>query len=359
MKKKSWLSKVMITLAILCFLLGITGFIMLQYINFMPQPVMPAQTFCKKGTPTFSKKQKKLRVLSWNIQYGASRNYHFFYNGGKDVIVAQKHVNETLRQIAEVIRKQNPDVILWQELDAHSKRTNFTQQLDVLWNALSYGCRSDTTYHRSKFVPTPSFSNAMGAVDMRLAIFSKYKLTQGTRYALPMLKENYIRRAFNLKRAVHEVHMPFAEGGQIGFLNTHFSAFSHGDGTMMKQTKKLIQLIEQNEKKGNSWIAGGDLNLLAPGIDRSKIVGADTYYPEKENPLKLLFKRYKSALSLEKYNQDPKKYNTYLPPSYKQADRWIDHIFHSKDLRVETYFVAPMPLMTSDHLPIVIDFAIQ
>ncbi|TNE50863.1 MAG: hypothetical protein EP343_06850 [Deltaproteobacteria bacterium] len=355
---KSWFSVVMITLAIALLVLAIGAFALIRGFNYFPGPQEAAELVCndKKAQP-LSIKAGPLRVLSWNIQYSASRNYHFFYDGGKAVSPSKKDVEATIANIVKAVKKYNPDIILWQEVDRNSARTHQIDQLKKLLEGQSYPCWASTPYHRSVYVPTPSHQH-MKRVDMHLAVFSRYPIKRATRHALPMLKESFLRRAFNLKRAVLEVEIPLKEGGSLTLLDTHFSAFSFGDGTMAKQVKKLSSLMEAADKAGNPWIASGDLNLVAPGFDPQKSLPKKeaSYYPAKDkNPIKALYDKWTPALSPAEYNKSPNQYNTYVMYGKKQPDRWIDHTFVNSKTKVLKYKVLQEFVNISDHMPVYLE----
>ena len=78
---------------------------------------------------------KRIRTLVWNVQYAGGRDRHFFYDGGDDVSVTEGEVRDTLQGIAEVIRRVDTDIILWQEIDRGSRRTGFIGQNQALLDA--------------------------------------------------------------------------------------------------------------------------------------------------------------------------------------------------------------------------------
>ncbi len=329
------------------------GYFLIRYLNYFPADKENVIIVCKQ--PPKLKKGMKLRLLSWNIQYGASRKYHFFYDGGKAVYSTKKDVEKTLKAISDVIKEVKPDVILWQEVDRHSRRTSFIDEAKWLLKAHpEFKCWTSTPYHKSSYIPAPSHQH-LKQVQMDLTVFSKYSIRQATRHALPMLKESFLRRAFNLKRAVFEVHLPVEKSTDLVLLDTHLSAFSFGDGTLDKQVAKLLQLGMQLEKQGFPWVLSGDFNLLPPG-DNPERLGKDAqYYSEKHNPIEILYKTFTPALTIEQYDKNRSKYNTYLPFGAKKTDRWIDHTFVGQKVKVLNYQPLQKYSNISDHLPIVID----
>ena len=351
----------LIGLAVLLLVLGVGGFLLIRTMNYFPGPKEPAelQTDTKKAT-TLSIKKGKLRILCWNIQYSGSRNYHFFYDGGKAVHVAKKDVEATIDSINGVVKKYNPDIILWQEIDRDSARTHRIDQLKRFLKANPYPSWAAAPYHKSAYVPHPSHKH-MKRVNMQLAVFSRYTIKRATRHALPQLNESFLRKAFNLKRAVLEVEIPLKEGGSLILFDTHLSAFSFNDGTMVRQIKKIAELTQAAEKSGSPWLIAGDFNLLPPGFDRQKLGKQEAaYYPDaKDNPIATLFKTWTPGIAPADYNKSPETYNTYLPPKAKKADRWIDHVFVGTKTKVVKYEVLSQYGPISDHLPILIEIEIK
>ena len=84
------------------------------------RPMEPA----REPSPRFDPSRKKLKVLSWNIQFAASTKHNFFYEGGTAVSVpSADDVHATLDTIAATIQKEDPDIVLLQEVDRGARRT--------------------------------------------------------------------------------------------------------------------------------------------------------------------------------------------------------------------------------------------
>lgn len=358
---KTWITYLLIGLFVLILVLIVGGWLLIRLLNYFPKEQMPAELHCPPQSPAIASvsAQKPLRILSWNIQFGASRKYHFFYDGGKAVVPARSDVEDTLKAIAKVIDTHQPDIILWQEIDRDSHRTYRIDQLQRLWRQPPYQCWAATPYHKSVYVPHPAHQH-LQRVNMQLTVFSRYQIKQATRHALPQLHESFLRRAFNLKRAVLAVEIPIAGKSPLVIFNTHFSAFSFGDGTMPKQVAKYMQLIQEAEKAKMPWLAAGDLNLLPPGDSPQRLGEEAKYYPsDQDNPLKLMFDKWRSPITPAEYHKNPQPYNTYLPFGSAKADRWIDHLFVSNSVQITRYEVLHQYSDISDHLPILFEIHIK
>jgi endonuclease/exonuclease/phosphatase family metal-dependent hydrolase len=314
-----------------------------------PEDVEPAELVCPADTPP-APRNTALKVLVWNIQYAAGRQHHFFYDGGTEVSVPAEDVVLTLDRIAEVVRKHDPDIILWQEVDRGSARTGRVDQVMELLARTPYPCHASTPYHRVGYVPHPSHDH-MGKVDMHLTVFSRHKLTEATRIQLPLLVEPWWRQMFNLRRALLDVRVQVEGGGELRLFNTHLSAFSKGDGSLDQQMAVLDEHLGAAEGERIPWLLGGDLNSLPPGDDAARLGPDAIYYAEKVPPVQRLFDRYRPAIPAVQLMAEPRRWRTYQPFASAQPDRVLDYVFASRVTRVGNVEVV-QALNVSDHLPI-------
>ncbi|MDY0000482.1 MAG: endonuclease/exonuclease/phosphatase family protein [Polyangia bacterium] len=302
---------------------------------------------------------ERFRLMSWNIQFGASRRYHFFYDGGPDVHAEWEVVQRTLDAQREMIFRAAPDILLLQEVDRDSARTSRIDQLPRLIDGLSFASWASTPYHRSRFVPVP-LGRAIGRVDMHLATASRYEMTWARRRALPLLAEPLWRRAFNLKRAVLETAIQVEGLAQpLLVLNTHLSAFSRGDGTMARQVAAIMERLAFLDARGIPWVLAGDLNLLPPGDSPARLGAEAGYYADRENPILPLYSRYQSGVPAEEEARSPARFYTYLPFGAKVPDRRLDYVFVSDRLDLHGLRVMRDSSPSSDHLPLLLVASIK
>jgi endonuclease/exonuclease/phosphatase family metal-dependent hydrolase len=292
---------------------------------------------------------RSFTVVCWNIQFCGSRRYRFFYDGGRQVSVPRDVVEETAAKVGEAIARYDADFVLLQEVDRHSRRTAYVDQMPLLLAKTQHPTWTSTPYHRNRYVPHPSFER-MGRVDMHLAVLSRWKIASARRIPLPLLAESRARRLFNLRRAILDVRVPRGEGS-LALLDTHLSAFSRGDGTLDRQVTALQGAIAGIS---GSWILGGDMNALAPGDDPQRLPDPDEY-PEAVSPIAPLL-AWPSTWDAAKYAADPKPYYSYLPFGAAAADRTLDWVFHS-GTRLLSWEIPSDIDELSDHRPIVARFS--
>jgi endonuclease/exonuclease/phosphatase family metal-dependent hydrolase len=307
--------------------------------------------FCRADVP-LARAGEPLRVLVWNIQYGASTKHHFFYDGGQAVAVPAVDVAWTLDQIVEMVRALDPDLVLWQEVDRGSARTGGVDQLAILSERLGHGCRASATYHRVPYVPHPSHAH-LGRVDMQLAVTGRVRLAEARRHQLALLVEPWWRRVFNLRRAALEVEVPTVGGPTLTLIDTHLSAFSFGDGSLPRQVAQLEALVDAAVARGDAVVLAGDLNSLPPGDDPARLPERDrALYADGASPVAGLYARLTPALGLDAIAADPARTYTYVPFG-GAPDRMIDHAFVAGPVRAADFRVIQDRLDVSDHLPLV------
>ncbi len=336
------------------------GALLVRCLNYFPKKLEKGPVWCT-GTKATLRPGQRFSVLSWNLQFGAGRSYHFFYDGGKAVHASRDKVEQTLGDISGLLTTHRPDVLLLQEVDRDSARTARIDELARLRRLGHWACWTSAPYHRSRYVPAP-FGNALGRVDMHLATASRYRISWSRRHALPQLNEWFGRRAFNLKRAILETAVDLAGSPRpLVLLNTHLSAFSYGDGTLERQVDVIRKRLDQLDARGFPWILAGDFNMLPPGesVHRLGLGDEAKYYAEADSPLSRLAGRHRLAVSPEAYRKDPSRYFTYIKYGAKKPDRRIDYIFVSKQIQVHEIRVLHQPRYSSDHLPLLLTASVK
>lgn len=315
-----------------------------------PKPVQAADLTCPASTPTLQSGQD-IKVMTWNVQYLAGRGYVFYYDtvkgDGPDKRPTPESIARTLKEVQAVIRAENPDVLLLQEVDRDSARTDYQDQLKLIQDGLNgaYPCAAAAYYHRATFVPHPKI---MGKVGLSLAILSKTRIETATRYQLPRICGDPITVAFNLKRAVLGVTLPVQGGSPLSAFSTHLDAFAQGCDTMRQQTQYIHDLLG---KTPAPWIIGGDFNLIATRAAYNRLSDAEKTYFNPDTELKVLTDAYQSFPTLAQIDSNDPRYYTYYAndPTVGKADRTIDYLFYSAGLKRHDEHVRQDDPKISDH----------
>ena len=235
---------------------GLLGF--LTFTEYKPADVEALEVEAHSGAENIS--ANRISVLSWNIGYaGLGKEQDFFMDGGtKARPDSRETVGGYLKGIATEIEKADADVVILQEVDVDSSRTFGINETEPLArrtsvHALNYSC---------PFVPIPW--PPMGKVNSGLFTTTNYAITDAERVALPCPFAWPLSTA-NLKRCLLVTRLPVANReAELVLVNLHLEAYDDGEGKIA-QTKQLMSLLDEEYKKGNYVIAGGDFNQIFPG----------------------------------------------------------------------------------------------
>jgi len=204
-----------------------------------------------------------MNILSWNIGYaGLGDDMDFFYDGGTRVRDTRQRTLINLDSIHTFLKRNAlQSFFLIQEIDLHSKRSYYINELDTL--TLPGMATNLALNYVVKFVPIPPL-DPMGSVNSGVWSMSRYMPESSTRYSYPG-KFNWPIRLFNLRRCMLVNRYPTANRKEFILINTHMSAFD--DGSLKKQEIQFLKDFIQNEyKKGNYVVTGGDWNQSPPGF---------------------------------------------------------------------------------------------
>lgn len=337
-------------------LLGLSLLLAYQ-LTWRPAPREPAAVGCTAPAPVLQPGQA-LKVMTWNIQYLAGKHYVFWYDlpdgDGPDRRPSSADLALTLDEVVRVLRDEQPDIVLLQELHDGAKASDYQDQLALLQARLAdlYPCSSQAFYWKAPFVPHPKI---LGSVGMKLATLSRYRIDGAERLQLPRMPGNPLSRALDPQRALLVSYLPLRGGERLAVINTHLDAFAQGDDTQHKQVAMTIAVLDRLQAAGTPWLLGGDINLLPPG-QYAHLAPAQRRGYAADSELRQLADRYPMIPSLEQAEGARQAaWYTHVPndPSATGADRTLDYLFHSPRLtRLEAHVRRRDTQAISDHLPL-------
>ncbi|MCB1142769.1 MAG: endonuclease/exonuclease/phosphatase family protein [Leptospiraceae bacterium] len=344
----------------------ITGLILSVYsLTYHPKSQEEMKVTCKENPPSLEP-NRPLKILNWNVQFLAGKKYVFFFDvptgDGPHTRPEKEEIVKTLDEVVRVVKDVDPDLILFQELDEDAKRTDYEDQLKLVWEKLpNYNCASSAFYWRNHFIP---MTQIMGSTGLKLSTLSKYKMNKAIRHALPEIPMDLLSRQFGLKRAILESRITLSDGTEIAAMNTHLDAFAQGYDTMEQQVVLLKNLLKQRTEEKIPWFVGGDFNLLPPGFPREEVYETHRSYYNPQSELSMIFQNFDSAIPLnEMMGENKAKYFTHIsndPNVNNKADRTIDYIFYSRDWKVKTAIVRQDDTKEiSDHFPIITELELK
>ena len=302
-----------------------------------------------------------LKILSWNIGYGAlGDNADFFMDGGSMVKTADaERLAANMTALRQTILAESPDIVMLQETDRDSARSGnvdeFAEVKDALKEKTGYQAVFANNF-KVVFLPYPI--PPIGKVDSGIATYSRYPLQEATRVQLP-IPFSWPMRMANLKRCllVSRVKLEGSDK-ELVVVNLHLEAYDDGEGKLA-QTKMLAELLDAEAAKGNYVIAGGDFNQIfssadgsaypvyegnwvAPEIDVTQFKGQWQFLMDEKTPsCRLLNQPYKDA--------DKNSFQYYL----------IDGFIVSSNLEVKDFGTLDLGFAASDHNPLTMTLVLK
>ncbi|WP_434558748.1 endonuclease/exonuclease/phosphatase family protein [Pseudomonas sp. Z4-20] len=298
-----------------------------------------------------------LKVMTWNVQFLAGKRYVFWHDlaQGDDESPTLEDMAFSLDEVARVIRDEQPDVVLLQELDNGAKASDYQDQLKLLQERLAdlYPCAASAFDWKADFIPNPRI---FGSVGRQLATLSRYRIDQAERVQLPVAEANFITRQFQPKNALLVSYLPVSGGGQLAVLNTHLERAAQPDDTAQAQVGAVSKVLDKLESAGTPWLIGGDFNLLPLGQYRRLPTEQRSPY-SADSELHQLWDKYPMIpTNNEASGIDRAHWLTHYPndPGLNGPDRTVDYLFYSPRLkRVEAQVRQDDTLRISDHLPVI------
>ncbi|VVM84559.1 hypothetical protein PS684_02741 [Pseudomonas fluorescens] len=314
---------------------------------------------CTGKPPTLVPGQA-LKVMTWNVQYLAGKRYVFWNDlaQGNDEAPTLEDMAFSLDEVTRVIRDEQPDVVLLQELDDGAKASDYQDQLKLLQERVAdlYPCSASAFDWKAEFVPD---AHVFGSVGRQLATLSRYRIEHAERLQLPVASANFISRQFQPKDALLATKLPLSDGGQLTVFNTHLERARQPDDTLQAQVSAVAKVLDKYESQGLPWLIGGDFNLLPLGQYRRLSAEQRTPY-SADSELHLLWDKYPMIpTNNEAGGIDRSRWLTHYPndPGLNGPDRTVDYLFYSPKIkRVEAMVRQDDTLRISDHLPVIARF---
>ncbi len=304
---------------------------------------------------------QELDILSYNIGFAAyTPDFGFFMDGGSESRAASKEsVEQVLVGIRDLVKQQDADLVLLQEVDEHATRSHFVNQRTYLQtNAISpmdsvFAVNYDSPY---LFYPIlePHGKSLAGMLTA-----SRFTVTSATRRSLPI--EDSLMKLLDLDRCYSVCRIPTDAGCELVLYTLHLSAYT-SDGTIAEeQLKMLLADMQAEVERGNYVIGGGDFNkdLTGLGSEAFGVEGAEYTWAQPIPP----------EMFAETDLQMVAPYDATAPiPSCRNADGpyhagqyviTVDGFIVSKNVRVVRAEVVDTGFAWSDHNPVRMTFVLE
>jgi endonuclease/exonuclease/phosphatase family metal-dependent hydrolase len=271
-----------------------------------------------------------IKVMTWNIRFGIAR-LRFFGDGcGDRVIINKSEVYKALEDVANKIKLEDPDIILFQEVDVQSKKTAYIDQAKWLLDNTDFNYGAYASMWESQII----LADGLGRVNTGNLILSKWKLENAERHQLPLRgDQDGLTQYFYLRRNVLKatVAMP---GKPFIAVNTHLTAFATDD-TKQKHINGFKTILDGIVAEGQNFVAGGDLNEIPPNASIEDYCLEDQCDGESFHTSDKSYHKEASFFGLEITWLEPfyKKYQPAIPLNVYGANE-ADHYTHSVDIKL-------------------------
>ena len=324
-----------------------------------------------------------LKVMTWNIRFGAGRIPFFGDSCGDRVLMTETETIGYLQAIADYINTMaiKPDILLLQEVDISSKRSAYVNQLQWLLNNTHFNYSVYASMWDAEIVP----SDGLGKVDVGNAILSRWKITDAERIKLPLrTDQDALTQYFYLRRNIlkAKITLPIPDFYAV---NIHATAFATDD-TKQKHIDKYKEVLDALNDQGAVFVTGGDLNSIPTdaepydyciidqcedeswhtSVEEKKYHKEGSYfnnfqaigdYPGERDLLQPFYadsQNYFPAIPYEDRNSSNHfthcTYNT--SEDYRNWDRKLDYLFNNKEDWSSTGKTYQDAFYLSDHAPV-------
>ncbi|HEX5748479.1 MAG TPA: endonuclease/exonuclease/phosphatase family protein [Archangium sp.] len=207
-----------------------------------------------------------LKVMAWNVKYGACRIDFWFDFWGDRVQMSESEVTDCLTRVAALIREYDPDILMTEEIEVDSKRSAYIDQVRFLLENTNLRYAAYMSTWDSRYVP----SEGVGRINLGNAILSRYPITKAERIRQQdRTDQDPVTSTFYIKRAIGRAEVDVGNGRTIAAYVVHTEAYDQ-DGTKQKQIQQIYDVLRAETLP---WVIGGDFNELPPVCDERAAAG--------------------------------------------------------------------------------------
>ncbi len=308
-----------------------------------------------------------IRVMTWNIRFGAARLPWFGDACGNRVILTEDEVYSALQAIADKINEMKPDILLLQEVDINSKRSAYINEMQWLLDHTYFNYAAYGSQWKAQFIP----SDGLGRMDEGNAILSRWKISNAQRIQLALRDDqDKLTRYFYERCCMVTGLIEIPHVNNLYAVNIHASAFATDD-TKQKHIVQFKDELDRIAGLGGMFVAGGDLNTLPPGSDTTDYCIQDmcpgesfhqagddpmhkegsNYEPEK-HWLDTLYSAYHCAVPVDEFRNNQYKYFTHTTRGTHFWDRTLDYLFTNYQWVDHSAVTHQDATKESDHAPV-------
>jgi endonuclease/exonuclease/phosphatase family metal-dependent hydrolase len=308
-----------------------------------------------------------IKVMTWNMRFGAARIPWFGDACGNRVILTEAEVYSGLQSIVDKINTEKPDVLLLQEVDLIAKRSAYIDQLQWIMDRTYFNYAVNGYQWKTQFIA----SDGLGRLEEGNVTFSRWKISDAKRIQLQLRNDqDKVTRYFYERCCMVSCRIEIPHVNNFYAVNIHASAFATDD-TKQKHIIQFQQELDRINSIGGIFVAGGDLNTLPPGSDTTDyciqdMCSDESFHQPGDEPmhkegsnytpevhwLDSIYAKYTSAVPLADYQSNQYKYFTHTTRGTHFWDRTLDYLFTNYKWVPNSTITHQEALKESDHAPV-------
>ncbi|HLF33609.1 MAG TPA: endonuclease/exonuclease/phosphatase family protein [Cyclobacteriaceae bacterium] len=256
---------------------------------------------------------------------------------------------DNLELAVQVVSSVSPTIIAFQEIDFHSSRSGFINQLDSIGLNSGYAYGSMAVNWDRNYIPYPYWPPQVqfGRMFSGQAILSAITITNNEMLVFPKPSEYpFYYNRFYIDRLLQITTLELSDRSKFLVLNVHFEAFSK---TAREIDADILAGYLQTIPEGVPYLVMGDFNSRPP----FKIVSGN-----EERTIRHIFEiGLESAIDESMYIGNPDVFNTFRSDDPSEM---IDYIFYDPRIiaKIDAFVIRDAGII-SDHLPVFMKFTLK
>ncbi len=292
------------------------------------------------GTPS---SRETFTIMTFNLGYLSAMT-----NNQPAPCPGKEFFRENLEAFVRLLREIQPDFIGFQEIDFHSRRSHYIDQLRAIAESSGYRYAAEAVNWDKRYVPFPYWPPSVhfGRMLSGQAVLSRWPIISAQRVVLEKpRKAPFYFNALYLDRLAQVVKIQAPDHTLVIF-NLHLEAFDRE--TRERQAQVVLDLY-RSLKDLYPILLIGDFNSVPPQAPQKKD------FPDEPGSD---FTRDRTLhYFLEEPSLRPAEVEVLTFPSDRPT-RKLDYIFYNHE-KVEFIKVFVPKVGSSDHLPVVMEFSFK
>lgn len=296
-------------------------------------------------------------IMTYNIGFGAyMQDYSFFMDGGESSRAKdEESVLAAISGIGDIVNSANPDFVLMQEVDTDGTRSYHVNEAELLNEFVNGYYYTFAQNYDSAYLFYP-IQEPHGANKSGLLTYSRGEITDAMRRSLPV-SETYTK-ILDLDRCYSINRIPVENGKSLCLYNVHLSAYGVDSSIREAQLAMLYADMENDYKKGNYVVCGGDFNRNMKQNEKDALQ-ADWASPFDRSTLPNGFR-----LAIDSASEEDIAHNTVRDSSepYTEGETQtvtLDSFIVSANVGINYYANMNWSYEFSDHDPVLMQFQLR